>query len=583
MPISGVMFEKDKNPLSRQILSMFEGTRAAYLSARQDPKEYTKDWKEAVGKIKQAYGDIDDFASDLKEVITEKDLESNEINNPESHVSASVYRAIKELRYSSENVRDPFSKKFEGHVLEKLIGDKGLLAVFIHWCIRSDKNALPVEVWEKYLPKGDVITDGYEGLDLHSKDLSRYIIEHYGDGKNTQGVKAKVSASMKLLKDIYLDFYSESEWESLLGLDISKAEKDSMDFITPNKPMYRIFDIDDIEELKGFTGEWVVQEKYDGMRIQIHKIDKKVKIFSFNGKDITDKCPEQVKILKEKKFGECILDAELMLFEEDKPLHRAQVVAHVFKDKETEAELRAHVFDIMRHNERDMADEPLRERIQILFQNYAIHSDEKLAFPSKKDTRIADSLEDVASYSKEIMKIPSAEGVVIKDIESTYIRGAKKNPKWIKWKKFVDLDLIVLDKKSTKSDLYSYTLGAGPLSMEDARKLDTEKVDDRYYLNVGKALNTKVNVELGSIVRVKVDEVKKNSKGQYRIYTAKIVEIPEVEHPDKVITLQFLAGESGDKNYKAKALEKAIIITDNIHGDAEVILKEDLEGFTING
>ena len=96
-----------------------------------------------------------------------------------------------------------------------------------------------------------------------------------------------------------------------------------------------------------------------------------------------------------------------MLFNEDKPLHRAQVVAHVFKDKEIEGELKIHVFDVMRHNDRDLTGEPLKERIQILFQNYSIHSDEILAFPSKKDTRIADSLKDVETYSKEIMKIHS--------------------------------------------------------------------------------------------------------------------------------------------------------------------------------
>ena len=319
------------------------------------------------------------------------------------------------------------------------------------------------------------------------------------------------------------------------------------------------------------------------MRIQIHKIDDKVKIYSFNGKDITDKCPKQVELMKQKKFGECILDAELMLFEDKKPAHRAKVVAHVFKNKETDGELKIHVFDVMRHNERDMADEPLKERIQILFQNYAMHNHESLAFPSKKDTRIADSLKDIENYAKEIMKIPSSEGVVIKDIESTYIKGARKNPKWIKWKKFVDLDLMVLDKKTTKSKLNSYTIGAGPMKMEEAWKLDSEKINDRYYLNVGKALNTKVDVDVGSIVRVKVDEVKKNSKGQYRVYSAKIVEIPEVTEPDKVITLQLLSGEKEAKKYKTKALEKSIIITDEVHGDAEVIVKSELDGFTIYG
>ena len=439
MPLSGLRFKKEKNPLSGRIQRLFEEVRASYLTARQQPKEYAKDWQKTIDKLKNVYSDIDDLSSQLKRVLDEKDLESSEANNPESTLAQNIYNAIKTLRYDSDYVKDPFSKEFKEQVLERLLEDKAHLALFIHWVIRNDRNALPIEFWSEYLPKGDQITDGYDGLDLHEKAITPYITEHYGDEKNTQGVKAKVKGAMSLLKALYLKFYSKSEWEELLGLDIEKAdkEKDDIHFLVPNKPMYRIFDVDDINELKGFTGDWLVQEKYDGMRIQLHKIDNKVKIYSFNGKDITDECPEQVKILKEKKFGECILDGELMLFENDKPLHRAQVVAKIFKGKESDGVLKCHVFDIMRHNDRDLTDSPLQDRINILFQNYSIHSDEKLQFPSKKDTRIADSLSDIDKYAKEIMKIPTAEGVVIKDLTSTYIKGAKKNPKWIKWKKFV--------------------------------------------------------------------------------------------------------------------------------------------------
>ena len=585
MSSGGLMFEKDINPVSRRIQRLFEGVRAAYLSAKQDPKEYSKAWKKELDALYEDYNATDDLASALREVINEDDIESSDAKNPESNTASKIYEAVKELRYESEHVKDPFVKKFKDQTLESLMKDKGVLASFIHWAMRRSKNALPIEVWEKYLPRGDQITDGYVGLDLHSKDIPLYIMEHYGEKKDTQAVKAKVKAAMGLLERIYKEHYSESKWKLLLGVEILKEEKEDIDFIKPNKPMYRIFELDDINELKGFTGEWLVQEKYDGMRVQLHKIDDKVKIYSFNGKDITDKCPKQVEILKQKKFGECILDAELMLFEKDRPLHRAKVVSHVFKGVETEGDLKVHVFDIMRHNDRDMTEEPLQDRIQILFQNYSMHSDELLAFPSKKDTRIADSIKDIGEYAKEIMKIPTAEGVVIKDLTSTYIRGARKNPKWIKWKKFVDLDLVVLDKSSTKSNMFSYTLGAGPLTIEESRKMDSMKVDDRYYLNVGKALNTKVDVDIGSIIRVKVDEVRKNKKGQFRVYTAQFVEIPEVNMPDKVITLEFLADSKDGKSteYKTSALTKAILITDDIHGEAEVICKEDLDGFTIYG
>ena len=585
MSSGGLLFEKDINPVSRRIQRLFEGVRAAYLSAKQDPKEYSKAWKKEVDALYEDYNATDDLASALREVINDDDIESSDVKNPESNTASKIYEAIKELRYESEHVKDPFVKKFKDQTLESLMKDKGILASFIHWVMRRSKNALPIEVWEKYLPRGDQITDGYVGLDLHSKDIPLYIMEHYGEKKDTQAVKAKVKAAMGLLERIYKEHYSESKWKLLLGVEILKEEKEDIDFIKPNKPMYRIFELDDINELRGFTGEWLVQEKYDGMRVQLHKIDDKVKIYSFNGKDITDKCPKQVEILEQKKFGECILDAELMLFEKDRPLHRAKVVSHVFKGVETEGDLKVHVFDIMRHNERDMTEEPLQDRIQILFQNYSMHSDELLAFPSKKDTRIADSIKDIGEYAKEIMKIPTAEGVVIKDLTSTYIRGARKNPKWIKWKKFVDLDLVVLDKSSTKSNMFSYTLGAGPLTIEESRKMDSMKVDDRYYLNVGKALNTKVDVDIGSIIRVKVDEVRKNKKGQFRVYTAQFVEIPEVNMPDKVITLEFLADSKDGKSteYKTSVLTKAILITDNVHGEAEVICKEDLDGFTIYG
>ena len=581
MPLSGI-FEKDVSVLSRQIERLFEGVRVDYLSARENPTSYSKDWGKRVEKVREAYNDIDDLARVLQDTITEKDLESDDVKNPESNSARNVYGAIKTLRFDSKYIKDPFRKKFKEETFEKLMADKNLLATFIHWATRTDERALPNESWENLLPKGDVITDGYRGLDLHLDDIGSYFIEHYGEGKDTKMVKPKIKGAISLLKETFTASHGEDGWRKLA--DISKAEKKaSMDFIVPNKPMYRIFNIDDIKELKGFTGEWVVQEKYDGMRVQLHKIGDTVTVFSYNNKDITDKCEEAVKILKDKKFGECILDGELMLFDGEKPLSRAKAIARVFKDANKDMTIKIHVFDIMRHNDRELMEVDLEERLQILMQNYTPHSHDFLAFPSKQDTRIAHSLEEIEGYAKEIMEIPTSEGVVIKDLTSTYFVGTKKNPKWIKWKKFVDLDLMVIDKKETASNLKSYTLGAGPLSIEESRKLEHKKVNDRYYLNVGKALNTKVDVEIGSIVRVKVDEVKKNKKGQIRVFSAKVIEIPEVESPDKIITLELLAGEKEAIQYKVKALEKGYTVSDDSHGEVGVILKSEYKGFTIYG
>jgi ATP-dependent DNA ligase len=588
--------EKDKRP-SEEILRLFEKTRVAYLSAANDPQEYGSRWRNVVETIVESYNELDAAGNEMKDFVSEDLIENNDIKDPSSLKAKELFEAIKLLRYSSDLVNDPFAKRFKGKVLETLLENPEEMVKFVHYALRDDKEALPEEVYAiKDIPPDD-ITYGLEGLDLEPDDIALYIIEHYGDGKDSKRTEKAVEAAMEMLELLMLSRYDEKELDELTDIEgvapekqkksftikkekKSEEEKALTDFIIPNKPMYRIFDIDDIEELKGFSGEWFVQEKYDGMRIQLQKIDNNIKIFSFNKKLITDKCKEIADELKAKHFGDCILDAELILFDEDEPLHRADTIAHVFKNKYPKATLKCHVFDIMRHENQTLLDEELEDRMTIMFNNYAQHSADVLKFPSKKDTRRADNLKDIAEYAKEIMEMPTSEGVVIKDATSTYYIGTKKNPKWIKWKKFVDLDVIVLDKKKTKSNLYSYTVGVGPVVEENKF---TQEIDGIKYMNVGKALNTKISAEVGEIIRVKVDEVK-NAGERYTLYSAKVIEIPEVEYPDKIVTLELLAQDTKKSlNYSIEGLKKGITITDHIHGTATIICKSDMVGFTVYG
>ena len=618
MTQTGLTFEKEKDSLTQRILDFFERTRYAYLSAREDPAEYTSEWKKVIMMMKEDFDNISSFATELKKYIDEDVLFDKDVVDPTSDEARKVFEAVKKLRFESDEISDPFSKHFDTKVIDTFLEKEEVLIAFLHYAMRSHSNALPEKLWEQFDMKPDLITRGIMGLDLKVSDIPLFVIEHYGnENTNDKRIHNKIKSGMVKIQEMYTEIYPESKWENLRDVQIAKAqkseeEKAEVDFLIPNKPLYRIFEIDDIKELKGFSGEWLVQEKYDGMRIQIHKTDDTVTIYSYNKKDITDKCPQQVKEMKKKNFGDCILDAELTLFLNDEPLHRADTISHVFK-KETKGRLSAHVFDIMKHEGKMVADEPLRERINTLFYQYSQHSTENLAFPSKKDTRIADSLKEIEDYAKDIMILPSSEGVVIKDIESTYLIGKKKNPKWIKWKKFIDLDVIVLDDKKTKSGLHSYTMGIGPVSAEDTRKYKTVELEDKAYIPVGKALNTKQCVKIGDIIRVKVDEVKKTKDG-FSLYSAKVIELPEVTESDSVITLEQLAGKTkksladfvefvagrtmgglfrvssglsdkvqGKKKHKKAGIKKSYYVTDDIHGTAEIILKENLDGFTIYG
>lgn len=606
---TGLMFEKETEDLTRAILDFFEKTRYAYLSAREDKAEYEKEWHEVIDKIRDDYDSLNKLSEELKKYLEEKVLFDKSAKDPTTLEAKKVYEAVKDMRFQSKKVSDPFSKKFEGDVINTLLESDRLFIAFIHYALRSHSNALPDKIWEEHDMEGDDITQGVMGLDLEMDDIPLYIIEHYGaEDEDQSRIKSKFKGALKQLDKMFNGVYEDEQWDNLVELDLEKSEdeksedeKSEIDFIIPNKPMYRIFELDDLKELKGFTGEWLVQEKYDGMRIQLHKKKDNIKIYSYNKKDITDKCEKQVEQLKKKQFGDCILDGELVLFEDDEPLHRASTIAHVFKNKKG-GELRAHVFDIMQHEGKDIHDEPLRERHNVLLYQFSQHSSDALAFPSKKDTRVADSVKEVGEYAKDIMQLPASEGVVIKDMESTYPITKKKNPKWIKWKKFVDLDVIVLDKKSTNNGMHTYTMGVGPITAEEARTYTTTDMDDKAYVPVGKALNTKVKVSVGDIVRVKVDEVKKNKKG-FNLYSAKVIEIPEVTQSDKLSTLERLSTKT-KKSLTSDAIigvqqlspfkittglrdkdneKKSYMITDNVHGTAEIIMKSDFDGFTIYG
>ena len=150
-------------------------------------------------------------------------------------------------------------------------------------------------------------------------------------------------------------------------------------------------------------------------------------------------------------------------------------------------------------------------------------------------------------------------------------------------------------------------MGIGPLTAEQTREMKTIELDDKNYLPVGKALNTKVEVDIGDIIRVKVDEVTKKGKG-FSLYSAKVIELPEVEESDKLETLEQLATKTKkalmpkhpflkpsdlanpltviselQREKKNKRKIKKYLVTDYVHGEAEIICKHELEGFTIYG
>src|SRR5262249_27000154 len=99
---------------------------------------------------------------------------------------------------------------------------------------------------------------------------------------------------------------------------------------------------------------WVHEVKFDGYRMQIHKVGRKVLLFSRNGHDWTERFPRLTSELA--TLLTCIIDAELVATDEHGIAEFATLQRSVSKRQEVGLELWA--FDLLYADGKDMRSVP---------------------------------------------------------------------------------------------------------------------------------------------------------------------------------------------------------------------------------
>lgn len=242
------------------------------------------------------------------------------------------------------------------------------------------------------------------------------------------------------------------------------------------------------EEIINYYNKPLICEyKYDGIRLQMHKFDNKVRLFSRNLVDITYAFPELVKAATESTIGttdttihnqvvDFILDGELIAFKNDRPLHFQELQKrlrrkNVTDDITTEIPIYYIVYDIMYFKDNQVLKKSLLDRKNILstisFKKPIINSSYK----------ISDSIEQVIELFNESKDI-GHEGLVIKDPISQYHPG-KRGRYWMKLKKELDtIDAVIVIAE------YGHGKRAGVLSDYTFAVIDEKDDDDNDYLNL---------------------------------------------------------------------------------------------------
>lgn len=188
------------------------------------------------------------------------------------------------------------------------------------------------------------------------------------------------------------------------------------------------------------SGEWTLEVKLDGIRLQAHKIGEEVRLFTRSLDDITARLPEVVDLVASLPADNLVLDGEAIALRADGTPHPFQVTGARTASSADPDELRRSVpvtalfFDLLHLDGADLVDEPLRGRRAAL--EALVSSDHVVTAMN-----VTDSVAAQAFFDEWVGR--GHEGVVAKRVDSTYAAG-RRGAGWVKVKPRHTLDLVVL-------------------------------------------------------------------------------------------------------------------------------------------
>lgn len=187
-------------------------------------------------------------------------------------------------------------------------------------------------------------------------------------------------------------------------------------------------------------GEAALEYKLDGARIQAHRRDDEVRVYTRALNEVTAAVPEVVEAVRTMPAREVILDGEVIGFAPDGRPLPFQITMRRFGRRLDVDQMRRELpltpiwFDVMYRDSESLIDRPQRERFEIL---------RTLAAPAHLVTNMVTSDPEAAAAFMKASLDAGHEGILAKDPASVYAAGAR-GQSWLKIKKAHTLDLVIL-------------------------------------------------------------------------------------------------------------------------------------------
>jgi len=190
-----------------------------------------------------------------------------------------------------------------------------------------------------------------------------------------------------------------------------------------------------------FPNAFYIEDKYDGIRGQLHRSDGRAALYSRTLDDVSHQFPEIVDAAQNLNVTSLIVDGEVVAFKDDKVLPFALLQKRLGRKRPpaaliAEIPVALMIFDILSFEGRNLIDEPLLERKKVI---------EGIEW--REALRVAPFmlLEERVELEPffEQAALRRNEGLMLKDANSLYLPG-KRGMSWLKWKKaLATLDVVV--------------------------------------------------------------------------------------------------------------------------------------------
>lgn len=209
----------------------------------------------------------------------------------------------------------------------------------------------------------------------------------------------------------------------------------------PIKPMLAQ-NVDGVEDaLKIHYGRTAFEQKIDGARVQIHKSDDEVRIFSRRLTDVTESIPEIVEsIIKGVKARNAILEGEVVALDKmGRPMPFQYLLQRFRRERDVERMVREvplglYLFDLLHLDGEDLVDLGYLERRKKLSQITILPLTKQLITVNPKD----------ANKFLEEALAEGHEGLMAKELASPYAPGMR-GKLWLKIKPVLEpLDLVIV-------------------------------------------------------------------------------------------------------------------------------------------